>query len=177
MKLARRARPNGRVCALAALSTGLLLACLMVNGTALAGGGNSANAKLCQKGGWQELQTGSGGTFGSQDECVAFGAAGGAIFHPSLTLDPTHVPEGVDSFITVSGFHPSSTGDLTIHVLPDGGTFTFLNIPTTATGGLPPGVSTSFNSGACADGVTGAEVSFEDADGLHASAIVTLDCP
>lgn len=99
------------------------------------------------------------------------------LFHPSVTVSPTHVPEGVDSFLTVSGFHPSSTGDLTIHVLPSGGTFTFLAIPTNAEGGLPPGVSTSFTAGACANGVTGAEVSFEDAAGLHASAIVTLDCP
>ena len=54
---------------------------------------------------------------------------------------------------------------------------TFLAIPTNAEGGLPAGVSTSFTTGACAADVTGAEVSFEDVFGLHASATVTLDCP
>ena len=47
--------------------------------TAYAGGGNSANAKLCQKDGWMTVQ-GSGGTqFTSQDACVSFGANGGTI--------------------------------------------------------------------------------------------------
>jgi hypothetical protein len=42
-------------------------------------GGNSANAKLCQKGGWMNLQGSDGTQFANQDECVSFGAHGGTI--------------------------------------------------------------------------------------------------
>jgi hypothetical protein len=176
MKFAKRPRPGRRLCTLAALSTGLLLACLVVSGPALARGGNSTNAKLCQKGGWETLQSGTGGTFTSEDACVSYGAQGGSLFNPSVTVDPTHVGEEVTSFVTVVGFHPSSSGDLTIHVLPAGGTMSFLGIPTNATGGLPV-FTTGFTAGACTNGVTGAEITFTDVFGVHASTIVTLDCP
>ena len=47
---------------------------------ALAGGGNSDNAKQCQKGGWQNLVRQENGTgFNNQDECVAYGAHGGVL--------------------------------------------------------------------------------------------------
>lgn len=49
--------------------------------TAAAGngnGGNSGNAKLCQKDGWQSLYTSTGG-FSSEDECVAYAAQGGTL--------------------------------------------------------------------------------------------------
>ena len=42
-------------------------------------GGNSANAKLCQKGGWMNLQGSDGTQFANQDECVSYGAHGGTI--------------------------------------------------------------------------------------------------
>ena len=41
------------------------------------GGGNSANAKLCQKDGWRDLARADGTTFANQDECVSYGASGG----------------------------------------------------------------------------------------------------
>src|SRR5918998_264124 len=48
-------------------------------------GGNSANAKQCQKGGWQNLMGGDGTTFASEEECVAFAAKGGTLA-PKPTL-------------------------------------------------------------------------------------------
>jgi hypothetical protein len=42
-------------------------------------GGNSANAKACQKGGWQSLFTTTGGTFANQSECVSYAAQGGTL--------------------------------------------------------------------------------------------------
>jgi hypothetical protein len=42
-------------------------------------GGNSANAKLCQKGGWQSLVDANGGTFANEEACVSYGAQGGTI--------------------------------------------------------------------------------------------------
>lgn len=66
------------LCAALALTVGVA--------TATAGnGGNSANAKLCQKDGWQTLYTSSGATFANQDDCVSYGAEGGTL----LTSPPT----------------------------------------------------------------------------------------
>ena len=42
-----------------------------------AAGGNALGAKLCQKNGWQALQTSSGGTFGSPGECASYAAVAG----------------------------------------------------------------------------------------------------
>ena len=39
-------------------------------------GGNSANAKLCQKGGWTSLLRSDGSSFADQGECVSYGAQG-----------------------------------------------------------------------------------------------------
>jgi hypothetical protein len=42
--------------------------------------GNSLNAHLCQKDGWQGLVTSTGAPFASQDACVSYGAEGGTLF-------------------------------------------------------------------------------------------------
>jgi hypothetical protein len=48
---------------------------------AIAGGGNSANAQLCQKGGWMSLVRSDGTGFGNQGDCVSYGAQGGTLEH------------------------------------------------------------------------------------------------
>jgi hypothetical protein len=59
-------------CAALALSVGLA--------TATGGnGGNSANAKLCQKGGWQTLYRSDGSSFVSEEACVSYAAEGGTL--------------------------------------------------------------------------------------------------
>ena len=59
-------------CAALALSASLA--------TATAGnGGNSANAKLCQKGGWQALHRSDGSSFVSEEACVSYAANGGTL--------------------------------------------------------------------------------------------------
>src|SRR5262245_48900035 len=50
------------------------------------GGGNSANAKLCQKGGWQKLGTSDGQGFANEEACVSYAAKGG-------TLTPLPLPD------------------------------------------------------------------------------------
>jgi hypothetical protein len=166
--------------ALAGVGAALAVLAFAASGVAFAGGGNSGNAKICQKGGWASpnLQDGTGRplAFANQDECVSFGAENGQIFNPSLIGDPNPVGEDEDSFFIASGFHPLSLGELTVHVLPAGGTIT-LPAMTTETGGLPAGVGTTFPSGACTDGVTGAEITLEDAEEVHASTTVLLACP
>ena len=158
--------------------TSAAILCVAITGTALAAPrGNSTAAKLCQHGGWTLAQTGSGGTFQSQEECVEFGADGGAVFQPSFTFDPAVVPIDTDAWMHVTGFHPNSTGTLTQHILGGtGDTFQFLNVPTDANGNMAV-ISTVFTAASCAAGVRGSEWSFEDAQGLHAGATVTVVCP
>ena len=45
--------------------------------------GNSPNAKICQKGGWQTLYTRDGTPFGSEMQCASYGAQGGQIINES----------------------------------------------------------------------------------------------
>jgi hypothetical protein len=59
------------LCAALALTVGV--------STATAGGGNSANAKLCQKGGWRLLVRSDGSSFANEAGCVSYGAAGGTL--------------------------------------------------------------------------------------------------
>ena len=49
-------------------------------------GGNSASAKTCQKGGWEQYVTSAGAAFASEKECTAYAAKGG-------TLAPKPEPE------------------------------------------------------------------------------------
>lgn len=82
-----------------------LVAMLVFAGGALAAhGGNSANAKLCQKGGWQTLMDSSAAPFASQDDCVAYGARGGAIY----ALASLHVEPAADQ--PFDGLAVSTTG-------------------------------------------------------------------
>jgi hypothetical protein len=163
-----------------------LVAAFTIAGTALAGGGNSGNAKACQKGGWASpnLQDGSGNalpvTFKSQDECVEYGVHNGPLFNPSLIAVPSEVVEdqGIDLF--ASGFHPNSTGTFTDQVyvggVPDGSVG--LLAVTDASGGFhTTSVFSSTPASACAAGDTGALFTYVDGSGVHASAFVTLDCP
>jgi hypothetical protein len=94
----------------------LVVAVGVGSSVALAGGGNSANAKLCQKNGWEALQTSSGGTLSSQGDCVVYAANGGPLFAPRLTATDSgcQVFEGFDVWtISATGFTPNSTGVVT----------------------------------------------------------------
>jgi hypothetical protein len=102
--------------ALALLTTGVL--CLSLAPVASAGGGNSANAKLCQKGGWQTLFTSTGSSFTSQEQCVSYAAQGGTLSTASLTVKPNQyncqIRGGGNCFGSVSGFglQPGSEVDV-----------------------------------------------------------------
>jgi hypothetical protein len=64
-----------------ALVAGLALAALVASGMAVAG--NSANAKKCQKSGWQSLVTSGGTSFASEEACTSYAAQGGVLFASS----------------------------------------------------------------------------------------------
>lgn len=193
--------------ALIALAVGLA--------TATAGGGNSANAKRCQKNGWQTLVTSTGATFANEESCTSYGAgggvfyplssapclnggwqapaqrsdgtafssqadciaytgAGGTVYKPSLIATPSTVKENENIAFSVSGFHPNSTGQLTIVTLPLNVSSTLVAV-TDGNGGFTGG-SSVFTTGACALGETGEQLTWVDGSGVHASATVALDC-
>lgn len=215
MKHSNGLRRRFRLCGLVAMSAGLLLTSFVASGTALADRGNSANAKQCQKNGWQTLVTSTGATFASEEECTSYGAhggvlnplsaapclnggwqapaqrsdgtpfssesdclaytsVGGVVYKPSLTAVPAQVVEEQNIAVTASGFHPISTGTLTIVILPSLAT-NVLTAVTDGTGGFI--ASDVFTSGACALGDTGAQFSYVDGSGVHASASASLVCP
>src|SRR5690606_14151390 len=43
-------------------------------------GGNSLNAKACQKNGWQDLVMSTGDAFLSEEACVSYAAQGGTLY-------------------------------------------------------------------------------------------------
>jgi hypothetical protein len=76
-------------------------------------GGNSENAKLCQKGGWQNLQNSEGIPFSSEEECVASGAHGdGVEAIPSITVSfdlAYGTGPGCNASAMLTGFAPDSS--------------------------------------------------------------------
>src|SRR5438093_3258255 len=81
---------------------------------ALADGGNSANAKACQKNGWMALQSSTGGSFANGSERVSYGASGATLFGRSVTAtDLGCVPDGNGVLhdeweLSATGFNPNS---------------------------------------------------------------------
>ena len=81
---------------------------------ASAGGGNSPAAKLCQKGGWQNLYRSDGSTFANEGACVSYAAQGGTLRSAPLTVDASLA-------FTQPSTHPfvdpydDVTGDVTVH--------------------------------------------------------------
>src|SRR5262249_26413490 len=121
--------------------------------------------------------TGVSITFNNQDACVSYGARTGPLFKPSLITDPTHVVEDQLAAWIATGFHASSSGEITVQNLGGPGGSITLPVAFTASGGLPAGVGNVFAAGTCAAGLTGAELTLVDEFGLHASTTVSLDCP
>ena len=104
------------------IALALVVALGISSSVALAGGGNSANAKACQKNGWENLQTSSGSTFASQSECASYGASGGTLFGPRLTATDggcfESQTEGNVNLWTLSGTGFSPDSSVTINGLP-----------------------------------------------------------
>ena len=159
--------------ALLALTGVLALMALVAASTALAGGGNSANAKLCQKGGWQTLQQSDGTPFANQSDCVSYAASGATLFGPKLTVTDlgcnTALAPGQDVWSQVAtGFTPNSS--LTIE---QGGESFLWPRPFDSSGSIT--ILFVFDPGVV--GVTFPET-FTDGNGVHASATLgpAADC-
>ena len=74
-------------------------------------GRNNSNAKLCQKGGWQNLYTSAGDTYDSEKACTRYAAGGG-----TLTTTPPPPP------------HPYPGAKAACEALT-GGSLTVINAP------------------------------------------------
>jgi hypothetical protein len=99
------------------------IACAFVfaGGALAANGGNSANAKLCQKGGWQSLMDSSAAQFPSAGECVSYGAHGGAIYAlASLHVEPCATQPFDGLCVSTSGFGLAPTTFVTTPLLKNG---------------------------------------------------------
>ena len=106
---------------LAALASAFILA----GGALAANGGNSTNAKLCQKAGWQTLMDSSSAPFTSQDECVSYGARGGAIYAlASLEVEPCSSQPFDGLCVSTSGFGLAPTTFVTTPLLKNGSAVT-----------------------------------------------------
>ena len=128
----------------------------------------------CLNSGWQApAQRGDGSGFGSESDCTTYTSGGGIVYKPSLLAVPSTVVEDQNIAVIASGFHPNSTGQWTIIVLPSNSS-SILTAVTDANGGFTG--SDVFTSGACALGDTGAQFTYVDGSGVHASASATLDC-
>jgi hypothetical protein len=106
---------------LAALASSLVFAA----GALAAKGGNSANAKLCQKAGWQTVMDSSAASFSSEDACVSYGAHGGAIYTlASLEVEPCATQPFDGLCVSTSGFGLAPTTFVTTPLLKNGAAVT-----------------------------------------------------
>jgi hypothetical protein len=116
-------------------------AALVFAGGALASGGNSDNAKLCQKGEWQALMDSSANAFGNEGACVSYGAQGGAIYALArLHVEPCDQQPFDGLCVSTSGFGLAPTTFVTTPLLKNGTPVTteFLIVPASGTvNGLP----------------------------------------
>jgi hypothetical protein len=105
------------VALLAALASALVFAA----GALAANGGNSDNAKLCQKGGWQTLMDSSANQFANEGGCVSYGAQGGAIYALAtlhVELCPDQPFDGI--CVSTTGFGLQPTTFVTTPLLKNG---------------------------------------------------------
>lgn len=117
--------------------------------TATAGGGNSANAKLCQKGGWMSLQGSDGTQFASEEDCVSFGAHGGTLVPiptnpPSVSLSFTQTSSFLYCFITVNLAHFAPNTNYSVDFSINSGYFTQAYPVTTDSSGSASVATVSF---------------------------------
>src|SRR5262249_3742428 len=100
------------VCAVFALTVG--------GAGASAEDGNSVNAKLCRKGGWQSAFTQSGVAFASEAQCSAYAAGGGTVASIVVSTDVVRCPVAHPTgqvrcwgVITGHGLEPTDPSSLT----------------------------------------------------------------
>lgn len=107
-------------------------ALVFADGAVGAPGGNSANAKLCQHGGWATLMDSTATPFASQDECVSSGAHGGVIYRLATITVEACADQPVDGICvstTGSGLEPGSAMITTLSKNDAFLQFSSINVP------------------------------------------------
>src|SRR5262245_18578506 len=89
--------------------------------TAIAGGGNSADAQACRQGGWANLVREDGTAFKNAGDCTCYGAQGGALFalyHFTTQLSPQNeVPPAASSGTgSATVTWNTATSQMTLHI-------------------------------------------------------------
>jgi len=80
-------------------------------GVALGSEGNSANAQLCQKGGFQALQRSDGSGFDNEGDCTSYAARGGVLQSHPASISVTKTSLGTYGFtltVQAEGLKPGS---------------------------------------------------------------------
>ncbi len=138
--------------AIASVVLAVAVSALVFAGSAVgAPGGNSANAKLCQHGGWASLMDSSATPFASQDECVSHGAHGGVTYAlATIAVEPCAVQpfDGICVNTTGSGLEPGSAMITTLYKNDAFVQFSSINV--SASGGATD--STGFFEAPCIAG-------------------------
>src|SRR5207253_2201714 len=88
----------------------LVVMALLATEPALAGGGNSLNAKACQKNGWTSLVTTTGAPFSSETACVSYGATGGVLKRPQTIAFSSTNPSPVTAGATYTPTASATSG-------------------------------------------------------------------
>jgi hypothetical protein len=88
--------------------------------------GNSPNAKLCQKGGWQDSYTRDGQPFTSETSCASYGAQGGEIIPESALACLDGGWEGLGSSSTTGTFEDEQ--ECVDHAVDGGTLVTFTDV-------------------------------------------------
>jgi hypothetical protein len=123
---------------LAAVASTLVVA----GGAFAAGSAKSANAKLCQHGGWQSVMDSSAVPFSNEGDCASYGARGGAVYAlASLEVEPCANQPFDGLCVSTSGFGLAPTTFATTPIMKNGVPVTteFLVVQAdgTATSGQP----------------------------------------
>ena len=126
--------------ALAVLAT-LVSAFVFAGGALAAKGGNSANAKLCQQGGWHGLMDSTTTPFSNEDQCVSYGAHSGAIYALASIEVELCANQAFDGIcVSTSGFGLKPTTIVATPLLKNGAPVLtdFLIVQADGTVGAPP---------------------------------------
>jgi hypothetical protein len=117
----RHSTNNLRRTGLAVAFFAAIASALVLAGSAFAADGNSGNAKLCQKGGWQALMDSSANAFANEGACVSYGAQGGAIYAlAKLHVEPCDQQPFDGLCVSTSGFGLEPTTFVTTPILKNG---------------------------------------------------------
>jgi len=140
---------------------------LVFAGGALGSGGNSANAKLCQQGGWQALMDSSANGFGNEGACVSYGAQGGAIYALArLHVEPCDQQPFDGLCVSTSGFGLAPTTFVTTPLLKNGNTVTTELLIVPASGAVNGSPFAHFEAPCVSGNVYSATASGTSADSL-----------